>query len=319
MGRTPKKGLDYAPWDVDVFLGVREIDKLMESQGCTGFVIYFYLCQMAAKFEGYYYKWSYDDAATTAKRVGGGAGSEAVKQTVALCLQMGLFDKRLFDRYGILTSRRIQRNYVEAKARQRETTVIEEYWLLEKNYSPGGSDKCSLLFVSCCDNPDSCDNNPDSCGNNSAERRGKKSKGKKSKDDDNKTGGASDLSSSSSSSSALAFFSAYVSGNPTQYALNEFAEFERELGQDICARAGEIAQANNEPKWPYIRGILNNVRDAGYRTLAEWDAGERERQRRRNETKGGYQNSGMPYYARGTRMNQDGTWEYDPGDTSGSL
>ena len=32
MGRTPKKGLDYAPWDVDVFLGVREIDKLMESQ-----------------------------------------------------------------------------------------------------------------------------------------------------------------------------------------------------------------------------------------------------------------------------------------------
>ena len=27
MGRTPQKGLVWTPWDVDVFLGVREIDR----------------------------------------------------------------------------------------------------------------------------------------------------------------------------------------------------------------------------------------------------------------------------------------------------
>ena len=277
MGRTPQKGLVWTPWDVDVFLGVREIDKLMEAQGCTGFVIYFYLCQMAAKFEGYYYKWSYDDAATTAKRVGGGAGSEAVKQTVDLCLRMGLFDKRLFERYGILTSRRIQRNYVEAKARQRETTVIEEYWLLEKNYSPGGSAKCSLSFVSCCNNPDSCNNNPDSCGNNSAERRGEKRKEEERREEENGNG-----SSDSSSLSSIDFYRIYVDRNPPAFVIQELSRFERELGRDIFIRACEIALSNQKREWSYIRGILKNVKKAGHRTLAEWDAAEAERERQRN-------------------------------------
>ena len=177
MGRKRKKGLDYAPWDVDVFLGDREIDKLMESQGCAGFVIYFYLCQMAYKFEGYYLPWSYDDAATTAKRVGGGVGSETVRQTVALCLQIGLFDRRLFDRYGILTSRWIQENFAEAKSRQNETPVIAEYWLLEKNYSPGGLVMCSLNPDFCNNNPDLCCNNPDFCNINSPESRVDESRG----------------------------------------------------------------------------------------------------------------------------------------------
>ena len=271
MGRTPQKGLVWTPWDVDVFLGVREIDKLMEAQGCTGFVM------MAAKFEGYYYKWSYDDAATTAKRVGGGAGSEAVKQTVDLCLRMGLFDKRLFERYGILTSRRIQRNYVEAKARQRETTVIEEYWLLEKNYSPGGSAKCSLSFVSCCNNPDSCNNNPDSCGNNSAERRGEKRKEEERREEENGNG-----SSDSSSLSSIDFYRMYVDRNPPAFVIQELSRFERELGRDIFIRACEIALSNQKREWSYIRGILKNVKKAGHRTLAEWDAAEAERERQRN-------------------------------------
>ncbi|MBR4211128.1 MAG: DUF4373 domain-containing protein [Oscillibacter sp.] len=106
--------MEYSPWMVDVLSGDPGIDKLMEAYGCAGFVIYFYLCQMAYKFEGYFLRWSYADAATTAKRIGGGVGSDTVKKTVGLCLRLGLFDKILFERHGILTSRRIQETYAVA-------------------------------------------------------------------------------------------------------------------------------------------------------------------------------------------------------------
>ena len=56
---------------------------------------------------GYYYAWRYDDAPTTARKMGGGIGSETVRNVVGLCLQIGLFDKDLFDRESILTSRGI--------------------------------------------------------------------------------------------------------------------------------------------------------------------------------------------------------------------
>lgn len=339
MGRKLKKGLDYAPWDVDVFLGDREIDKLMEAQGCTGFVIYFYLCQMAAKFEGYFLKWSYDDAATTAKRVGGGAGSEAVKQTVALCLQMGLFNKRLFDRYGILTSRRIQENYAEAKARQNGTTVISEYWLLEKNYSPGGSGKCALSFVSCDINGDSCGNNPDSCGKNSAESRGEKRRVEESRREESRAeaerGAAASpapatppalFASASPMDSAYDYFRNYINPSAPNRDFEELAEFVRFFnehggeGNAVAIYACQIAQSKRAFKWPFIRTVLNGWKCAGVYTLAQCEAHERDwQERRKTGNAKGNPTPGTPHYARGTKLNPDGTWDYDPGDTSGSL
>lgn len=143
MPRPPKQGIDYAGWSVDIFDGDTKIDKLLDAQGWIGFSIYFYLCQMAYKFDGYFYRWSYDDAPTTARRMGSGVGSKAVKNTVGLCLQIGLFDKPLFDRHGILTSRGIQRRYLAATQGRRVRSIKAEYWLLEKNGESGGLDKCT--------------------------------------------------------------------------------------------------------------------------------------------------------------------------------
>ena len=81
MAGKPKQGIDFAGWSVNIFDGDTKIDKLLEAQGWQGFSIYFYLCQMAYKFDGYFYKWSYDDSTTTARRMGGGIRSEAVKAT----------------------------------------------------------------------------------------------------------------------------------------------------------------------------------------------------------------------------------------------
>ena len=131
MAGRPKKGIDYSGWDVDIFENDTKIDELLDAQGWTGFSIYFYLCQRAYASEGYFYRWSYANSATTARRMGGGIGSETVKQTVAVCLQIGLFNKRLFDLGGVLTSKGIQRRFAQAIQTRRCKTANRDIWLLD--------------------------------------------------------------------------------------------------------------------------------------------------------------------------------------------
>lgn len=142
MSGRPKAGIDYAGWSVNIFDGDTKIDKLLDAQGWIGFSIYFYLCQMAYKFDGYFYRWAYDDSASTARRMGGGIRSETVTETVRYCLQIGLFHMGLFDGWGILTSRGIQRRYYAAIQGRRVKSVIAEYWLLDDEES-NGLDKCT--------------------------------------------------------------------------------------------------------------------------------------------------------------------------------
>ena len=111
MAGRPKQGIDYSGWSVDIFDSDPKIDKLLDAKGWRGFGIYFFLCQRAYKTNGYFYKWSYDDCATTARKMGGGINSGTVEETVRFCFQVDLFDQRLFDRWGILTSRGIQRRF----------------------------------------------------------------------------------------------------------------------------------------------------------------------------------------------------------------
>lgn len=135
MAGKPKKRIDYAGWSVDIFSNDTKIDKLLDAQSWVGFGIYFYLCQMAFGGEGYYYEWCYDLCATTARKMGGGVGAGTVKETVDYCFQIGLFDKRLFDRWGVLTSRGIQKSFlVVLKSKNRRgTEIYSELWLLDKN------------------------------------------------------------------------------------------------------------------------------------------------------------------------------------------
>lgn len=136
-GRRPKKGIDYAGWSVSIFDNDTKIDKLLEAHGWNGFGIYFYLCQRAYGGEGYFYKWCYDDCASTSRKMGCGISAGTVKETVGYCLQIGLFDKGLFDRWGILTSRGIQKRYWEVVKERDVRTVTSDYWLLQDDECKG--------------------------------------------------------------------------------------------------------------------------------------------------------------------------------------
>lgn len=132
MPRTPKRGIDYAPWNTDIFENDTKIDALIDAQGWAGFSIYFYLCQKAYASDGYFYRWSYANAPTTARRMGGGIGSETVKQTVALCLRIGLFDSKLFDRENVLTSKGIQRAFLATATNRKLKQADQSLFLLSE-------------------------------------------------------------------------------------------------------------------------------------------------------------------------------------------
>jgi hypothetical protein len=137
MARPPKKGIDYSGWSVTIFDNDTKMDKLLDAHGWIGFGVYFYLCQRAYGGEGYFYRWGYDDCASTSRKMGGGVSSGTVKEAVGYCLQIGLFDKGLFDRWGVLTSRGIQRRYWEVVKERDVRSVISDYWLLQDSECKG--------------------------------------------------------------------------------------------------------------------------------------------------------------------------------------
>lgn len=136
-GRRPKKGLDFIGWEVGVLDNDGKIDRLIESQGIAAFTVYFYLCQHAYATQGYYLDWSYSQCATTARKLGRGASAEFVKNVVDMCFQCGLFEKRLFEECGILTSRGIQRRYWNAIRDRVGKYEAKQFWLLTSEECQG--------------------------------------------------------------------------------------------------------------------------------------------------------------------------------------
>lgn len=138
MGKTQQKTIPYSGWNTNIFDGDTKIDRLLDSQGSSGFLVYFYLCQKAYGTDGYFYQWCLSDCATTARRIGcSGISAATVQETVGYCIQIGLFDQRLFDLWGVLSSKGIQRSYWRVLKERRVKTVYEEYWLLDDSECEG--------------------------------------------------------------------------------------------------------------------------------------------------------------------------------------
>lgn len=120
-----KSGIDYFPLDV----ALDEKFELIEAEfGLTGFGVVVKLLQKIYGGQGYYVEWTNEVALLFAKRVGlsGGVVSEIVEASV----KRGIFDKTLYDKYHILTSKGIQKRYFEAVGRRKSVEVEGAYLLV---------------------------------------------------------------------------------------------------------------------------------------------------------------------------------------------
>lgn len=250
MAGRPKSGLDFAGWNTDIFENDTKIDELIDAQGWIGFSIYFYLCQRAYASDGYFYRWSYANAATTARRMGGGIGSENVRQTVSTCLRIGLFDKRLFEE-GVLTSRGIQRRYMEAIQKRSYKCVDHKLWLLKKEETKG--------LVLCTQNGDSLPEDGDSLPEDPP-----KSKVKESKVNDLSTDGfTKKIDRKIYFCDVMSLYREKVSPLPSPTDVEEIRAWVNQWNGETVYQVIEAACNAGNGNLNYIRGIINHYMEKG--------------------------------------------------------
>lgn len=156
MARPTKQGLDYFPLDVQLDDKFHIIEA---EHGLEGFAIVIKLFQKIYS-EGYYYEWNEMQQILFSKSVS--VDRNRVVSIVNDCIKWKLFDEEMYKKHRILTSRGIQRRFVQAIYKRTNVEMIEEYLLIDV------SDRRNVTVISVSDvrNSDttivSDDNNPQS-------------------------------------------------------------------------------------------------------------------------------------------------------------
>jgi len=126
MARPNKQGLDYFPLDVGIF----EDDKILAISGefsVKGEIIVLrLLCEIYRN--GYFVEFS-ELLKNKLARLGGLSGG-LVEEVVKKLVKYEFFDGFVFSEYNVLTSKHIQRVYLEASKRRKDID-LSQYWLLD--------------------------------------------------------------------------------------------------------------------------------------------------------------------------------------------
>lgn len=103
---------------------------LVEAEfGCKGFATVWKLYQ-AIGARGYYLKWDIDAQLLFIRDYHlSEVGRSCVSEIVACCLRRGVFESSLYEKYGILTSERIQETFLTAKERSKRVIMEKAYAL----------------------------------------------------------------------------------------------------------------------------------------------------------------------------------------------
>jgi hypothetical protein len=127
MARRYKEGLDYFPINVDFTSDVK-VRRVVREHGAPAMAVIIELMSMIYGDHGYYMDWS-DDICFSVGDIYG-LDSAYVSGVVDTCISHGLFSRAMHDAYGILTSKGIQKRYLDAVKRRADDGMVEEYRLL---------------------------------------------------------------------------------------------------------------------------------------------------------------------------------------------
>lgn len=134
MARTPKTGLDYFSHDVNM-ASDRKIKLLKAKNGLVGYAVYLRLLEEAYRESGYYLECSEEFDLLFASD--NNIDIDVYINIVNDCINYKLFDSDLYDKFKILTSKRMQKNFFDATTRRQKVEVYSEYLLVD-------FDKCDI-------------------------------------------------------------------------------------------------------------------------------------------------------------------------------
>lgn len=141
-----KTGLSYFGIDTDIFQD-RKIKRLKKSFGCAGIAIYIYLLCDVYRDKGCVLVWDEDCAFDVAEYLG--VKESLVNEIVKYCGAVGLFNEELLS-CGIITSKSIQRRYIEmCKRARRSSANIPEEWRLITEESGKITEECGEITEDC--------------------------------------------------------------------------------------------------------------------------------------------------------------------------
>ena len=124
-GRLPKVKLDYFP----LYCNMGDKVKYLEARcGLIGFAILIKLLQKIYGERGYYCEFNEKKAFLLADELK--TGERKIIQTVEVSVSEGIFEEEMYRKYGILTSARIQENFLDATSRRVDAKILPEYALV---------------------------------------------------------------------------------------------------------------------------------------------------------------------------------------------
>ena len=134
MARIKKRGLDYFPMNTD-FWQNRSVRRLLKREGDAAMAALLGAMSIIYADEGYYVLADdafCEDLADDLYSLEAGD----VRRVLRTAVEVGLFDQRLFEEYGILTSEMIQRQYVFIKRPRKLISIDERFCLLPPDELP---------------------------------------------------------------------------------------------------------------------------------------------------------------------------------------
>lgn len=247
MARPTKKGLDYFPLDVD-FLSDLKVRRIIKACGKEAVHILVALLANIYRDEGYYVLWDDDLAFLVADEVGTKEGT--VEELVKKAVQVKFFDKDIFDKYSVLTSKGIQSRYILATKERKKVELEYKYLLTNEvnrsNISINGR------------------NNSVNQGNNQQSKE-KESKEKENKEKENKeqpTDEEEYLIKIYSYLESNGFGSPYgnTMGDNIEFWIQDLEEvgLSTQEADEWLILGADTAISNNSRNWRYLDGILRN-------------------------------------------------------------
>lgn len=149
MARAGKIGIDYFSHDTDI-MSDSKIRFIKAKHGLLGYAVFFRLLENIYSENGYFVK--VDEKFNILF-----ADENKIDLNVYIlilndCIDEDLFNKEMYLKYKILTSKRIQMNYIAAIERRKSVEVVKEYLLINVNEYKNSSSKCGINILSLNDN-----------------------------------------------------------------------------------------------------------------------------------------------------------------------
>ncbi|MEN2765805.1 Lin1244/Lin1753 domain-containing protein [Ornithinibacillus xuwenensis] len=251
MVRPIKEGLDYFPLDVDIDQDDK-IALIEANHGLEGFGVVIKIL-MKIYDNSYFYQWGEKEQLLFSRRVN--VNINQVNVIINDCIKWGLFSELLYEKQQILSSKGIQKRYLEASSRRKKVEINANYLLLDKKEVNAYK---NLVIV----NINSIDDDI-STQSKVEESKGKESKEKVEEKEDSAT----------TTSDAIVFYQNNF-GVINPFVSEEMISWINDLGEDMVLLALSRTLERNKTSWGYAKSILQSWNKKNIKTIEQAQAEE---------------------------------------------